>query len=179
MLEPSPGIRGAEVSNPIYVVVVTGLIGTIATLILSMARGREQPPRRVPWIIALVALGLDSAVHVAISIGSLAMGGWESAWIAIGSLAIAGVFATAWIRPRIAGWWLITTAFALPILLFVSSAVWPTSEETVPVGVLLAFYTPRMLIVGGLLIWAAWPIPQQTTSEQRAESPAASGYPRP
>jgi hypothetical protein len=32
------------------------------------------------------------------------MGGWESAWIAIGSLAIAGVFATAWIRPRIAGW---------------------------------------------------------------------------
>jgi hypothetical protein len=55
------------VPNPIYIVVVTGLIGTIATLILSMTRGREQPPHRVPWIIALVALGLDSAVHVAIS----------------------------------------------------------------------------------------------------------------
>lgn len=142
---------------PIYIVVGTGLIGTVATLALSIRMGRVRPDHRVPWIIALVALGLDSAIHVAISIGALVTGGWEAAWIAVGSLEITGVFDTAWIQPRIAGWWLIVTALALPLLLLAATAVWTSSEDIVPVGVLLAFYTPRRLIVGGLLVWSAGP----------------------
>lgn len=140
----------------IYIVVLTGLAGTIMALLLALREGPTDPVHRLPWIIALVALGLDSAIHVAISVGAVVTGGWQSAWVAIGSLAIVGVFATAWRAPRIGGWWLITTAIALPLMLVLATALTPpVTEETVPVSVLLTFYTPRMLIVGGLLIWSA------------------------
>lgn len=139
----------------IYSVVLTGLVGTIVALVLALRGGRTDPVHRVPWIIALVALGIDSAFHLAISVGALVAGGWGSMWIVIGSVAIAGVFATAWIAPRIAGWWLIATAIGLPLVLIAGNAVFPSeAEESVPLSVLLAFYSPRMLIVGGLLIWS-------------------------
>jgi len=160
---------------PIFIVVGTGLLGTIAVLAISMRIGRDEPHHRVPWIIALVALGLDSAIHIAISVGALTMGGWDEAWIAVGSLAIAGVFATAWIQPRIAGLWLIVTAIVLPLLFLALSAVWSPTEETVPVGVLLAFYPPRMLIVGALLVWSARPTREHADNTQKEESPASTG----
>lgn len=141
---------------PISIVVLAGLIGTVTTLAVSLAGHRSRPHHRVPWVIALIALGIDSAVHVAISIGALVTGGWDASWIAVGSQAIAGVFALAWIAPRMAGWWLVATALGLPLLLVMTSAVWPPTEEAVPVGVMLVFYTPRMLIVGALLIWSSF-----------------------
>lgn len=139
----------------IYSVVLTGLVGTMVALALALREGRTDPVHRVPWIIGLVALGIDSALHLAISVGALVTGGWGSMWIVIGSVAIAGVFATAWIAPRIAGWWLIATAVGLPLVLIAGNAVFPLeAEQSVPLSVLLTFYTPRMLIVGGLLIWS-------------------------
>lgn len=95
---------------PIFIVVGTGLLGTIAVLAISMRIGRDEPHHRVPWIIALVALGLDSAIHIAIS-----------------------------------------------------------------VGVLLAFYPPRMLIVGALLVWSARPTREHADNTQKEESPASTG----
>ena len=140
---------------PIYIVVLTGLVGTLVALSVALSHGRISPTHRVPWIIAVTALGIDSVFHVSVSVGALIAGGWESMWIVIGSVAIAGVFATAWLAPRIAGWWLIATAIGLPLILLAATSVFPSEvEETVPVSVLLMFYTPRMLIVGGLLIWS-------------------------
>lgn len=140
---------------PIYVVVTIGLLGTVTTLALALRAGRVAPIRRVPWVIALVALGIDSALHIAISVGALVTGGWEAAWIALGSLAITGVCATAWVSPRIAGWWLVATAVALPLILVLTTLlVAQGDEQPVPVEIMLGFYTPRMLIVGGLLLWA-------------------------
>lgn len=158
---------------PIYVVVLTGLVGTIVALWLALRQERTTHTHRAPWIIALAALGIDSVFHISVSVGALIAGGWESMWIVIGSTAIAGVFATAWRAPRIAGWWLITTALALPLILMTASAIFPSeAQETVPVSVLLTFYTPRMLIVGGLLIWSITPRrPLRTTS-----SSSHSGY---
>lgn len=140
---------------PIYVVVAVGLVGTLAALVIALRAGRVVPTRRVPWVIALVALGIDSALHIAISVGALLSGGWEAMWIVLGSLAIAGVFATAWISPRIAGWWLVATAIALPAILVAGTMESAQGiEQPVPVEVMLGFYTPRMLIVGALLIWS-------------------------
>lgn len=143
---------------PIYLVVTAGLVGTIVALVLAIRRKRTPPTHRVPWIIALAALGVDSVFHLAISVGSLMAGGWESMWIVIGSIAIAGVFAIAWVSPQIAGWWLIATAIGLPMILAAATtAAPPTVEQPVPLSVLLTFYTPRMIIVGGLLIWSSLP----------------------
>ena len=143
---------------PIYGVVGIGLAGTLVTLIHAMTQGRKIPARRVPWWIAVIVLGLDSAFHVAMSVGAVIQGGWESTWIVLGTLAITGVFATAIIRPRIAGWWLIVTAIVLPIVLVAASAIWTSSsEESVPIEVLLGLYSTRMLVIGGLLVWCAIP----------------------
>lgn len=163
---------------PISIVVSVGLIGTMTALIMRMSAGRSAPLRRVPWVIALIALGVDGAIHVAISVGSLVTGGWEASWVAVGSLAIVGVFALAWIAPRIAGWWLVATAVGLPLLLVVTSALWPSTDEPVPVGVMLAFYTPRMLVVGGLLIWSsiersASPTPSSSSERRHDAHPVA------
>lgn len=158
----------------IYSVVLTGLVGTIVALVLALREGRTDPVRRVPWIIALVALGVDSALHLAISVGSLVAGGWGSMWIVIGSVAIAGVFVTAWLSPRLAGWWLVITALLLPVILIVANGFAPpANEQSVPVSVLLAFYTPRMLIVGGLLIWSAGSV-RRTYPTAPAESDSSA-----
>lgn len=143
---------------PIYLVVGFGLIGTIAATSVALRMGRQFPPHRAIWIACLVVLGLDSLLHVAISAGAVVQGGWQSTWIVVGTLAIAGVFMTAMIRPAVAGWWLLVTAIALPSILLVTSAIWPADEqESVPVGVLLGFYSTRMIVIGGLLVWSARP----------------------
>lgn len=159
---------------PIYVVVGIGLAGTLIALVVALTRGRERPAHRVPWWIAVIVLGLDSAFHVVMSTGAVIQGGWESTWLVIGTLAITGVFATAIIRPRIAGWWLIATAIVLPLVLVIGNAISPSSdEESVPVAVLLGFYSTRMLVIGALLVWCATPRkPGSDTSGPKTESSA-------
>ena len=156
----------------IYVVVGIGLIGTLIALVLALTWGRERPAHRLPWWIAVIVLGLDSTIHAVMSTGAVIQGGWASTWIVIGTLAITGVFATAIIRPRIAGWWLIVTAIVLPLVLVAGNALWPSSgEESVPVAVLLGFYSTRMLVIGGLLVWSATSRkPGSDTSGRKAES---------
>lgn len=165
---------------PIYIVVGVGLVGTIVSLVMALRGGRARPAHRVPWWIAVIALAIDSALHAAISTGAVIQGGWESTWIVLGSLAIIGVFVTALIQPRIAGWWLMITAIVLPIILVVGNALLTSTEdESVPIGVLLGFYSTRMFVIGGLLVWCASPRhpgsdssgPQSEVTSQRARPP--------
>ena len=141
-----------------YVVVVVGLLFTAVVLTTAVLRGRAKPVRPVPWWIAIIALSLDVTIHVVVSIAALVAGGWEGMWIAIGTLAIAGVLATAIIRPRLAGWWFITSAALMPAVLAIAKAILPTSEPSpIPVAVLLGFYSTRAVIVGSLLVWSGTP----------------------
>ena len=141
-----------------YVVVVVGLLFTAAVLTAAGLRGRAKPIRPVPWWIAIVALSLDVAFHVVVSIAALLAGGWDGLWIAIGTLAIAGVLATAIIQPRLAGWWFIASAALLPAVLAITDALLPADElSPIPVAVMLGFYSTRAAIVGTLLVWSSAP----------------------
>lgn len=141
-----------------YVVVVVGLLFTAVVLTFAVLRGRAKPVRPVPWWIAIIALSLDVAYHVVVSIAALIAGGWEGAWIAIGTLAIAGVLATAIIQPRLAGWWFIASAALMPAVLVITDALAPADElSPIPVAIMLGFYSTRAVIVGTLLVWSGTP----------------------
>lgn len=141
-----------------YVVVTSGLLVTAVILTLALLRGRAKPVRPVPWWFAFAALSLDVAVHAVVSIAALLAGGWEGAWIAIGTLAITGVLATAIIQPRMAGWWFIASAALMPAVLAMTDALLPADElSPIPVAVMLGFYSTRAVIVGILLVWSGTP----------------------
>ena len=141
-----------------YVVVVVGLVFTAAVLTTAVLRGRAKPLRAVTWWIAIVALSFDVAFHVVVSIAAFLAGGWDGMWIAIGTLAIAGLLATAIIQPRLAGWWFIASAGLMPAVLVLADTILPASElSPIPVGVMLGFYSTRAAIVGTLLVWSSSP----------------------
>lgn len=141
-----------------YIVVVVGLLVTAAVLVVAALRGRAKPVRSVPWWIAIVALSLDVALHVAVSIAALLSGGWDGAWIAIGTLAIAGVLGTAIIQPRLAGLWFMASAALMPAVLAITDALVSSEEPSyIPIGVMLGFYSTRAAIVGALLVWSGTP----------------------
>ena len=145
-----------------YIVVTIGFLVTAVVLTLAVLRGRAKPARTVPWWIAIIALSLDVAFHVVVSIAALLAEGWEGSWIAIGTLAIAGVLATAIIQPRLAGWWFIASAALLPAVLAITDALLPADElSPIPVAVMLGFYSTRAAIVGGLLVWSAHTRPME------------------
>lgn len=80
-------------------------------------------------------------------------GGIEGAWIVIGSGAIAIVLITAFISPQVAGWTFAASGVLLPFVLVAADAmVADTSTEQIPVGLMLAVYSSRALLVGALLI---------------------------
>lgn len=141
-----------------YVVVVVGLLVTAAVLTVAVRRGRTKPVRPVPWWIAIVVLSLDVAYHAVISIAALFAGGWEGSWIAIGTLAIAGVLATAILQPRVAGWWFIASAALMPAVLAITDVFMPASQDSqIPLAVMLGLYSTRAVIVGILLVWSGTP----------------------
>ena len=141
-----------------YVVVTVGLLVTAVILTWALFRGRAKPVRPVPWWIAIAALSLDVAVHAVVSIAALLAGGWEGAWIAMGTVAITGVLATAIIQPRMAGGWFIASAALMPAVLALTDALLPADElSPIPVAVMLGFYSTRPPIVGALLVWSGTP----------------------
>ena len=97
-----------------YLVVSTGLIASLVLLAFAVARGRAMPTHTVPWIVALVILGLDTALHVVSSVGLVIAGGVEGMWFVLGTLAFLAILAVAVLRPRWAGWALLASAAIVP-----------------------------------------------------------------
>lgn len=143
-----------------YAVVGVGLVYSLALLGWAASRGRRRPRHVVPWIVALVFLGLDVAAHIAMSVGTMLQSAGAGGWIAVGTAAIAGVLATAVLQPKLAGWGLVGSAALMPLLLLVVS-VWPgvDAAELAPLPVMLAFWSTRAVIVGALLVASeSWPV---------------------
>lgn len=144
----------------LYAVVTTGLVVALVLLGLTITRGRAAAPRRTPWILALVVLGLDALLHVAATVGMLATAGAEqfawtdAAWFVMGTLAFLAILAVAVLRPRWAGWALLVSAVVVPLVLAVGGRVL-TDAEAVPWPVALVAYSVPAALSGGLLVLSA------------------------
>jgi hypothetical protein len=148
----------------LYLVVTTGLVVGLVLLVLAVARGRAAPPRRTPWILALVVLGLDSLLHVAATVGMLVAAGaeqfvWtEAAWFIMGTLGFLAILAVAVLRPRWAGWALLASAAAVPLVFALGGLLTPgvTGPDAVdaapPWPVALVAYSVPAVLSGSLLV---------------------------
>lgn len=136
-----------------YWVVGAGLAYSLGFLVWAIGRGRRRPLHPVPWIIALCLLGLDVAAHAVMSIGSMVESPLQGGWVAVGTIAIAGLLATAALQPQLAGWALVGSAALMPLILLVVWA-WPGMDtgDLAPVPVMLGFWSTRAVIVGVLLV---------------------------
>lgn len=140
----------------LYIVVSIGLALALTGLALALLQGRRRPHHQVLWVIALIVLGIDVALHVVVSVGSVVAGGVDGGWMVIGSAAIAVVLMTALIDPRIAGWTFAATGVLLPFVLVAADAIAAGTESVqVSVGLMLAVYSSRAVLVGALLVLSA------------------------
>lgn len=159
-----------------YWVVGAGLVYSLAFLGWAIGRGRRHPLHPVPWIIALVFLGLDVVAHAAMSVGVMTASPLEGGWVAVGTVGIAALLATAALQPQLGGWALVGSAALMPLVLLTVS-VWPgvDTAELAPVPVLLGFWSTRALIVGALLVASEgrprWLKPR--TPQEAAMAPSA------
>jgi hypothetical protein len=141
-----------------YLVVSTGLIASVVLLALALVRGRTPPIRRVPWIVALVILGIDTALHVASSVGVVIGAGIEGAWFVLGTLAFLAILVVAVLKPRWAGWTLLVSAAVVPVVfalggLAAPNAPGPSETEGIPPWpVALVTYSVPAAITGSLLV---------------------------
>lgn len=133
-------------------VTVTGLIAALVLLVVSIRRDRREPMHKVPWIIALVALG-GSLVFRLVLITGLVVASQPMAAVPIivGELAVACVLLAAFRRPALAGWFLIATAVIAPALAYIVSLFTDTLGES-PAFVMIVSYSLPSLITAILLI---------------------------
>lgn len=140
----------------LYIVVSIGLALALTGLALALLQGRKRPHHQVLWVIGLIVLGIDVALHVVVSVGSVVAGGLDGGWMVIGSAAIAVVLVTALIDPRIAGWTFAATGVLLPFVLIAADAIASGTESAqISVGLMLAVYSTRAVLVGALLVLSA------------------------
>ena len=100
-----------------------------------------------------MALCLGAAFHLLVSYGALSAGGPDMAWVLIGTLALLVTVGVAVLRPRWAGLGLIITGASFPALLWLAGLIVSSGvEETVPVPVMLGFYSVPAAIVGTVLL---------------------------
>lgn len=157
-----------------YAVVGVGLAYSLVFLGWAVGRGRRRPQHPVPWIIALVFLGLDVAAHLVMSSGVMLQSPVEGGWVGIGTLAIACLLACAALQPGLAGWALIGSAVLMPLVLLTVS-VWPgvDTAELAPLPVMLALWSVRALIIGTLLVASeSWPFRAGDRGAEDTEEPA-------
>jgi hypothetical protein len=141
----------------IYVVVGTGLTAGVLLLVFAIPRGRVAPARNAPWVVGLVILALDTALHVAASIGALVDGGLGGAWFILGTLAFLAVLVVAVLRPRWAGLALLVSAAVVPLALAVGGLTANgVAEGAVPWPVALVTYSVPAAVSGGLLVLSSW-----------------------
>lgn len=140
--------------NEILFTAIVGVIATVVLLILSFRAGRSTPSNFVLWVIALVLIGISVAFRFTIVIGgTLNEQAIEVLPVLIGNIAVIGVFVAAFWQPRLTGWFLIGSAFAMPLLTLILettvSGIFP--EETVA-AVMVGSYSIPSIIAGVLLV---------------------------
>ncbi len=136
-----------------------GLAAVIALVVLSLRAGRVPRERRLPWVLAVIALSLSVAWRLVMITGALVAESFSIALpMVLGNLAVAGVLLAAFWRPRWAGWTLIGTAVVLPLLSWVLWLVIPGEKlSSIPPAVMAMTYGVPALVVGGLLLLSATP----------------------
>lgn len=131
-----------------YLVVSTGLIASVVLHALAIAKGRATPIHRVPWVIALVILGIDTALHVVASVEVVISGGAEGGWFVLGTI--------------------VPLAFALGGL-----NVPAETEGAPPLAVVLIAYSVPATVRGGLIVLSTWaPRRASSDSSSRVRTPA-------
>jgi hypothetical protein len=140
--------------NEVLITAIVGVIASVVLLVLSFRAGRSTPLNRVLWIIALVLLGISIAFRFAIVTGGVlneqAMGILP---VLIGNIAVIGAFVAAFWQARLTGWFLIGSAFVMPLLTLIveTTARGEFSEETMVV-VMVGSYSIPSIITGTLLV---------------------------
>lgn len=155
-------------SGPVAVVVALGLIASAVVVVLALRAGRQPPVHRIPWVLALVALGGSVLFHGSIAVVMLTNAdGWSGVVVGMGTIALAGALLAAVWRAAWGGWLLIATAALQPALLWLLQAVTATSstEGLPPEGMAMTYSVPAV-ITGVLLLISAWrprAVPSGTT----------------
>ena len=164
-----------------YAIVMIGLAVGLVALAVAMAEGRAEPQRRIPWIVALVILGVDTLLHIVASVGltvAVVTEGasvMDGAWLLMGTGGFLAILAVAVLRPRLAGWALLASAVAVPILLALGGlTVQPDSEGAVPWPVALVTYSVPAAVTGGLLLLSM--MPRRGRADER-QAPREAGIP--
>ena len=140
--------------NEVLVATIVGVIASVVLLILSFRAGRSTPTNKVLWVIALVLLGISIAYRfTTVTVGALNEQAMEVLPILIGNIAVIGVFVAAFWQPRLTGWFLIGSAFVMPLLTLIveTTARGEFSEETMAV-VMVGSYSIPSIITGTLLV---------------------------
>ncbi len=140
--------------NEIFITVIIGLIAVVVLLTMSFRAGRSRPTNNVLWVIALVLLGISIVFRFIIVLGGVMNEQIvEALPVLIGNIAVIGVFVAAFWQPRLTGWFLIASAFAMPLITLISEAtlseIFP--EETATV-VMVGSYSLPAIIAGTLLV---------------------------
>lgn len=140
--------------NELYVTVIVGVIASIVLLTLSFRAGRIKPNHNVLWVIALVFLGISIVYRfIIVAGGILNEQATEVLPVLIGNLAVIGVFVAAFWQPRLAGWFLIGSAFAMPLITLIAEA---TISERFPgetaAAVMFGSYSIPSIVTGTLLV---------------------------
>ena len=140
--------------NEILVTTSVGVIASIVLLILSFRAGRSKPTHKVPWVIALVLLGISIVFRsFTVTVGALNEQAMEVLPIFIGNLAVIGAFVAAFWQPRLTGWFLIGSAFAMPLITLVTEAtISDRFPEETAAAVMFGSYSIPSIITGTLLV---------------------------
>jgi hypothetical protein len=157
-----------------YLVIATGLLASLGLLAFAVAQGRARPTHLVPWMVALLILGVDTVLHVIASVGLVVAGAVEGIWFVLGTLGFVAILAVAVLRPRWAGWALLASAAIVPLAFAIGGlAVSAGTEGEPPWPVALVTYSVPASVSGALLVLSAW-APRRPTSDSssRERSPA-------
>ena len=140
--------------NEVLIATIVGVIASVVLLLLSFRSGRSTPTNKVLWVIALVLLGISIAYRfTTVTVGALNEQAMEVLPILIGNIAVIGAFVAAFWQPRLTGWFLIGSAFVMPLLTLIveTTARGEFSEETMAV-VMVGSYSIPSIITGTLLV---------------------------
>lgn len=139
------------------VLVFAVIVALLATSVLVMlgfaiARGRQRPNRRGPWIAALVLAVVPAGLFAAVAVSALVAG--EASWTLLGFVGLWCLVGLAYLRPSWAAWAFIGSGVALPVLIAIGAALTASGEPMIDVGHAIGFYTVRAIVTGGLLLWS-------------------------
>lgn len=134
-------------------VTVVGLLAGIGVLTAALLRPPQAPLHRVPWVIALVFIGISIAFRLVILVGVTINGSITDVLpIAFGNLAVLLVFIAAFRQPAWAGWALIGTAVVLPLLTWGASAIAGEPDPLEVAAPMAGFYGIPAIVTGSLLV---------------------------